>query len=184
MLDMDLVVIFLWTHLETPGDGEDGEYIDEGQFPEISFEADDKRHYQEVGEIEQVFSRPESFHIIHDHQIKVQVDDGQDTGQLEFPSLVKMEGKNKKISGAQVYEGADIEAIGKIRYDADEIGDEREQNKLIEADHLPLSAGRILFPQTRINDVFIKRPGGQDQVVAQRILMNFNRNVQIMNGII
>ena|SRR5450432_443170 len=88
-----------------------------------------------------------------------------------------MEGKNKKISGAQVYKGADVESIRKVRDDADEIGDEGEQNKLIEADHLPLSGGRIIFPQTRIDDVLIKRPGGQNQVVGQRILMNFNRNV-------
>ena len=77
---MYLVVIFLGADLKTEGHGNNGEYIDKGQFPEISFEADNKGHYQEIGEIKKVFTCFQSLHIVHDDQVKVQVDNGQDPG--------------------------------------------------------------------------------------------------------
>src|SRR5258708_33531076 len=164
---MHLVVILLGAYFKTEGDGNDREYINEYQFREIPFEADNKGHYQEIREIEQVFPCPQSFHIINNNQVEVQVYDGEDPGQLEFPSLIQVKGKDKKISRAKIYKHADIQAIGGIGDDAYDIGDEGKQDKLIETDHLPLSGGRIIFPQTRIDDVFIKRPGSQNQMVDQ-----------------
>jgi hypothetical protein len=135
---MHLVKILLGTYFKTKGHRNNGKHVDEYQFPEIPFETDDKGHYKEIREIEQVFSCPQSLHIVHDDQVEVQVHDGQDPRQLKLSSLVKVKSQDKEISRAEIYKCADIQAIREIGDDAYEIGDQCEQDELVEPDHLPL----------------------------------------------
>jgi hypothetical protein len=143
---MHLVEILRGAYFKTNDHGDNGKHVYEYQFPEIPFEADDKGHYKEIRKIEQVFSCFKSLHVVHDDQVKVQVHDGQDTRQLELSSLVEVKGKDKKISRAKVYKCTDIQAVRKIGDDAYKIGDQREQDELVEPDHLPLSGWRIILP--------------------------------------
>jgi hypothetical protein len=143
---MHLVEVLLGTYFKTNDHGDNGKHVDENQFPEIPFKADDKGHYKEIRKIEHILSCPQPLHIVHDDQVKVQVHDGQYPGQLELSSLVKVKGKDKEISRAEVYKCADIQAIRKIGDDTYEIGDQRKQDELVEPDHLPLSRWRIILP--------------------------------------
>ena len=108
---MHLVEVLLRAHFKTKCHGDNGKHIDKYQFREISFEADNKGHYQKIREIEQVFSCLQPLYIVHNNQVKVQVHNGQDASQLKFSSLVKVKSKNKKISRAKINERTNVKSI-------------------------------------------------------------------------
>jgi hypothetical protein len=167
MYDSDLVVILRRTHFEAEYYGDHRDGVDEYQFPQIPFKADDKGHDKEIWEIQQIFTRLQSLHIVHDDQVEIEIDNGKDPGQLELPFLVEMKGEDKKIRHTEIHQCADIEAIAEIGDDADKIGDQDQEDELVEPDHLPLLGQGIILPYPGIDDVFVKRPEGEDQRIAQ-----------------
>jgi hypothetical protein len=96
-------------------------------------------------------------------------------------AFVELKCDDEKIGGAKIDEGAYIEAVTEIRDYTDEIGGEDEQDELVKADHFPASGLGIFFPETGKDDVFIKRPGCENQLVAQKGI-EFWLKSQIMNG--
>src|SRR6185437_7954786 len=144
--DMHLVMILLRTLIVAKGQGGDRDHISKGEFPQAPREADDKRHDQEVGKKEQVFPRPEPFHIVHDRQIKIQVQDADEPGQQIFFAEIEMIGEDEEVSCAEVDEGADIQPEAEIRDHADKVRDEDQQNKLVETDRFFPFARRRLIP--------------------------------------
>jgi hypothetical protein len=168
MHDPDLVVILRRAHFEAEYHGDHRDGVDEYQFPKIPFKADDKGHDKEIREIQQVFACLQSLHIVHDDQVEVEIDNRKDPGQLELPFLVEVKGEYKKIRRTEIHQCADIETIAEIGDDADKIGDQDQEDELVEPDHLPLLGQRIILPNPGIDDVFVKRPEGEDQRVAQK----------------
>jgi len=86
MGNMHLVIVFLWAGIKGKPEGNCRDEVGESQLLEILPETDDERHYEEVREIEQIFTGPEPFHIVHDNQVKVQVQNGYHTGKRIFAS--------------------------------------------------------------------------------------------------
>ena len=161
MNDMDLVVIFQRAFFQTKDQGDDRHQVGNGQLPEILIEGDNKSHYQEVREIEEVFSRLQSLHIIHDDQVQVEVDNGQYARQSEFFPHIQVIGEDKNIRRGKVDKGADIQPETKVGDDADEIGQQGQDNELVEADDLLPLVGGEGFVQPPVDDVLVKGPGSR-----------------------
>jgi hypothetical protein len=128
----------------------------------------DKGHDEEVREIEQILPRPDTFHIVHDHQVQVQIQHGHDPGQQKFPPQVQMIRHDKEIGGAQVDQCADIQLETEKGNDAYKVRDEDQQDELIESDRLLSLGCGILLPDAGIDNVLIKGPEKRNDRVAQR----------------
>ena len=156
MSDMYLVIVFLRTEIIAEKQGYDGDQVSDWQFHELSSEADDKGHDQEIGEIKQVFPGPYPFHIVHDDQVEVQVEYGYHPGEEEIPPEVQVIGYDEDIGGAEIDERADIEAETEIGNDANEMCYEYQQDELVEPDRLfPFGRG-MLIPQPGIDYILIE----------------------------
>lgn len=159
--DAYLVMVFHGAHPEAAENGDPGYEVKEYEFGEATFEIDNKGQHEEVREVQEILSCLEPFHVIHDEQIGIQIENGKDPGDLEMSFLIEIEGDDEKIGGAEVDEGADIQSIGKVGDDADEVGDKGQQYELVETDHLSAPGRGIVIPQAGIDDVFVKRPTGE-----------------------
>jgi hypothetical protein len=124
----------------------EGERVGEDELADAAGKADDEGHDQEVGEKEQVFPGPETFHIVHDGEVKVEIQHGQDPGQLELSPQVEMIRYDEEIGRREVDQGADKEAETEVGDDADKMRNKDEENELVEPDRLFPFSGSIVIP--------------------------------------
>lgn len=116
------------------------------QLAKIAGEADDEGHDQEVGKKEQVFSRPESFHVVHRREVEIEVQHRYDASQQIVSAVIEVVGDDENIGRAEVDERTDIKTEDEIRDDTDEVGYEDQQDKLVEPDRLfPFGRGMLLL---------------------------------------
>src|SRR5208283_1936384 len=95
--DMHLVIVLLRTEIVAEHQGYQRDQIGQYQLQVLLFEADNKGHNKKVREIEKVFSRFDPLHIVHDREVKVEVQHREDPGQQILPPEVKMIGDNEEI---------------------------------------------------------------------------------------
>src|SRR5450631_573258 len=81
--DTNLVIILIGTHIKTEQNGYDGNQVYKFQLSKISFDVYNQGHDEEVGKIQEVLSCTQPFHIVHDNQVEIEVDDGNYTGQFK-----------------------------------------------------------------------------------------------------
>jgi len=168
MGDMDLVIVLLRTEIVAKHQGCQRDHIREDQLQVFPFEADNKGHDQEVRKIEQVLPRFDPLHIVHDRQVKIEVQYRNDTGQQVLPPQVEMVGDNEDIGGAQVDQRTDVKPKTEIGDNADEMRDKDQENELVKTDRL-LSFGRgVILPDPGIDNILIKGPEERGNRVAQR----------------
>jgi len=153
---MHLIVVLRRTDIITEEQGYHRDQIGKPELDKILPEADDKGHDQEVRKEEEVFPRPQSLHIVHDHQVQVQVHDGHQPGDQVFSSEVEMIRDDEDIGGRKVDQRADIQTKTEIGDNTDEVSDEDEKDKLVEPDRLFPFRRSIVFPETGIDDVLIE----------------------------
>jgi hypothetical protein len=79
-----------------------------------------------------------------------------------------MIGDDKDIGGRKIDQRADIQTITEIGDNTDEVGDEDEQDELVEPDRLLLFRWGIVFPEAGIDDVLIEGLNKYERV-AHRI---------------
>lgn len=144
--DMHLVMVFLRAPVEAEEDAGDRRPIGEEQLAEIAGEADDEGHDQEVGEEEQKLSRPESFHVVHHREVKIEVQHRYHACQQIAFAEIEVIGHDEDVGRAEIDERADIETEIEIRDDADEVSDEDQQDELIESYRLfPFGGGMLVL---------------------------------------
>jgi len=153
---MHLVVIFLRAGIKTKPDGDHRDQVSKTHLAEILFEADNKCHYQEVREIEHVLTGLEPLHIVHDHQVEIQVENRYQAGKLKFSPEIEVISDNEYIGGAEIDQCADVEAKNEIGDNANEMRYEDEQDELVEPDRLFPLGMVIVFPQTGIYYILIE----------------------------
>lgn len=166
---MDLVVILLWTLIKTKQDAGHSHHISEDQFPEIFGEADDEGHDQEIREKEQVFSCFDSFHVVHDRQVNIQVQHRYHPREQISSAKVQVIGDDEDIGRAQVDKRADIKSETEIGNDANEVSDEDQQDELIETYRLlPFGRGMLVL-QSGIDYIIVKGREHGDEWVAHKV---------------